>query len=287
MSRTINIEPFGRVETDIKISLDLKDNTISDAKVSGIMFRGFEKFLKGQAPENILVYLPRICGICSISHSIAASNALAAISEDFKTPPNGQLAKNIAHATENAMSHITQFYVYFAPDLTDDIYKKSEFYPEIKRRFAQFSDDSSVKPIMEERKRSLEVIGLICGKWPHNLAIHPGGISKTLTDSDVIRIKGITAYHQKIIENYLFGMPVNEYLKIQTISDFDAAFGVDSKNTSDLAAFYRFSQDIGLFKMGQGPVSFYPPVVIKKKMAVSFLSPVTGTNNTIIWILIK
>jgi Ni,Fe-hydrogenase I large subunit len=42
------------------------------------MYRGFEQILQGKHPLDALVYVPRICGICSVTQSVAAARALAA-----------------------------------------------------------------------------------------------------------------------------------------------------------------------------------------------------------------
>jgi len=41
------------------------------------MYRGFENMLSGRDPSDALVIVPRICGICSVSQSVAAARALA------------------------------------------------------------------------------------------------------------------------------------------------------------------------------------------------------------------
>ncbi|MCR4292599.1 MAG: nickel-dependent hydrogenase large subunit, partial [Candidatus Kuenenia sp.] len=255
MSKTISISPFNRVEGDLKIKVEVKDGKISGAQASGVMFRGFEYILKGRFPEDALVYTPRICGICSISHSVASSNALAAISEDFTPSRSGQHAKNISHATENAMSHITQFYLYFAPDLLNKKYAGLRYFPALEKRLTGLKGES-VKTVISERKRFLEILGLIGGKWPHTLAIQPGGVTKALTTSDIFRIKGVLKHFTVVMETVLLGMPVEAYLKIKSINDFDSAFIEASINRSDLALFYHFSKEAGFFDMGKGPGKF-------------------------------
>ncbi|MBF0292020.1 MAG: nickel-dependent hydrogenase large subunit, partial [Nitrospinae bacterium] len=237
----ITIAPFNRVEGDLKIKVELKDGKIFDAQASGVMFRGFEYILKGRFPEDALVYTPRICGICSISHSVASSNALAAISEDFTPSRSGQHAKNISHATENAMSHITQFYLYFAPDLLNKKYAGLKYYPFIKKRLTALKGES-VKTIMTERKRFLEILGLIGGKWPHTLALQPGGITKALTTSEIFRIKGVIKHFTTVMETVLLGMPVKSYLQIKSINNFESALMEASASASDMAFFYHFSK---------------------------------------------
>lgn len=251
----ITIAPFNRVEGDLKIKVEVKDGKITEAKASGVMFRGFEYILKGRFPEDALVYTPRICGICSISHSVASSNALAAISEDFTPSVSGQHAKNISHATENAMSHVTQFYLYFAPDLLNNKYAGLKHYPSLKKRLTALKGES-VRTIMTERKRFLEILGLIGGKWPHTLALQPGGITKALTTSDIFRIKGVIKQFTSVMETVLLGMPVQAYLKVKSISDLDSALIEASADTSDIALFYHFSKEAGFFDMGKGPGKF-------------------------------
>ncbi|HID93349.1 MAG TPA: hypothetical protein EYP60_04550 [bacterium (Candidatus Stahlbacteria)] len=74
--KTVTVSPFNRVEGDLEITVELKDNKVVDAYASGVMFRGFEKLLRGRDPMDALVFTCRICGICSVAHSTASSNAL-------------------------------------------------------------------------------------------------------------------------------------------------------------------------------------------------------------------
>lgn len=253
MSKTISISPFNRVEGDLKIKVEINDGRITDARASGTMFRGFEQILKGHFPEDALVYTPRICGICSISHSIASSGALAAVSDTFVPSGNGRLAKNISHATENTMSHITQFYVYFAPDLLR--HEQLKYYPLIEKRLAHLKGESA-KTIITERKRFLEILGLIGGKWPHTIAIQPGGITKSLDSSDIFRIHGVLKQFSTVVESVLLGMPTEDYLEIKSASDFDAVFLSGDNPASDLGLFYRFAVEAGLMTLGKGPGRF-------------------------------
>jgi len=255
LGKSISITPFSRVEGDLRIKIDIEDNLVKDARASGVMYRGFEKILKGHFPEDALVYTPRICGICCISHSIASASALGAISEEFTPSRSGQIAKNISHATENAMSHITQFYLYFLPDLTDDRFADFSFHKDIKSRFSTMTGSSTIR-VMEERKKFLEILGYIIGKWPHTLAIHPGGITKSLDSSDIYHINGALLRFIRFIESVLIGMPLKEYLNIKDSSSFDAVFSGKGGEISDLGLFYIFAKERGLMELGKGPGRF-------------------------------
>ena len=71
------VGPFNRVEGDLEVTLDIADGRVRAAHVNAPMYRGFEQILQGKAPHDALVYVPRICGICSVSQSVAAAHALA------------------------------------------------------------------------------------------------------------------------------------------------------------------------------------------------------------------
>ena len=73
------VGPFNRVEGDLEVQLDIEDGQVRSAKVNATMFRGFEQILRDHEPLDALVYAPRVCGICSVSQSVAAARALGAL----------------------------------------------------------------------------------------------------------------------------------------------------------------------------------------------------------------
>lgn len=85
------------------------------AEVTAPLYRGFEQILEGRPPLEALALAPRICGICSVSQSLAAAAALRDAMA-AEVAPNGILATNLAHAAENAADHLTHFYIFFMPD---------------------------------------------------------------------------------------------------------------------------------------------------------------------------
>jgi hydrogenase large subunit len=252
MSKTLTIAPFNRVEGDLKIKVEIKNGVLADAMVSGVMFRGFEKILKGRYPEDALVFTPRICGMCSISHSVASSNALKSVSEEFSPSENGRVARNICHAVENVASHISQFYLYCAPDFLNEKYKKLAVYSHLWDRLLPAKGSSFIK-VLNERKRFFEILGLIAGKWPHTLALQPGGITKSLSSSDILRVRGVLEQFSSVAESVLLGMSMNDYLSIKSVAEFESSF---SQNESDLGLFFAFAGETGLTRMGKGEGRF-------------------------------
>ncbi|MCB1878815.1 MAG: nickel-dependent hydrogenase large subunit, partial [Gammaproteobacteria bacterium] len=133
MSRRI-LGPFNRVEGDLEVKLEIRDDRVSEAWVTSPMYRGFEQMLHGRDPRDALVYTPRVCGICSVSQSVAAANALRAI-QGVVRPPNGELAINLIHGCENLADHFTHFYLFFMPDFAREAYRQRSWYDEVAARF--------------------------------------------------------------------------------------------------------------------------------------------------------
>lgn len=72
----ITIGPFNRVEGDLEVRLDVESGLVMRAEVTAPLYRGFEQILEGRPPLDALALAPRICGICSVSQSVAAAAAL-------------------------------------------------------------------------------------------------------------------------------------------------------------------------------------------------------------------
>ncbi len=248
MSKKIIISPFNRVEGDLEVVIEIKDKTIVNVNLSGIMFRGFEMILEGRDPVDALVFTPRICGICNVSHSVASSNALRSA---FKAemPRNAYFLRNIAQACEIIVNHLTHFYLFFIIDVLNKKYEKCSFYKEAYKRFAPLKGNSYVC-FIKHRKKFIELLGLIVGKWPATLAFQPGGFTKNLTRGEIFRALGIVNEFKYFIKKRLIGSSIESWLENQSISDVENWLTKEKSAESDLGLFINISHEIGLDKLG-------------------------------------
>ena len=84
--KRVVIEPLTRVEGHGKVTLLLdEDNHIQQARLHIVEFRGFEKFIQGRPYWELPVLVQRLCGICPVSHHLAAEG-LANLSLGGKKP---------------------------------------------------------------------------------------------------------------------------------------------------------------------------------------------------------
>ncbi len=108
-ARTIKINPVTRVEghLDIEVTIDsvANRNRVLTAKSSGTMFRGFELILIGRDPLDAVHYTQRICGVCPVSHGMAATLALEAAGGLAPTD-NGRILRNLVLGANYLQTHI-------------------------------------------------------------------------------------------------------------------------------------------------------------------------------------
>ncbi len=238
------VGPFNRVEGDLELRLDVADGKVAAANANSPMFRGFERMMLGKDPRDALTITPRICGICSISQSAAAALALADAAGVSPTPEGAKVAA-LLHAVENLADHVTHFNLFFMPDFARPFYQGRAWHGAVVGKFTAQSG-SSLRDGVEARAQLLHIVGLLGGKWPHTLAIQPGGVTRSPSARDLIRIQASLKSFRRYLEDTLFGAPVEVFSGLQSTSDLDAWA------TGDAGLFLRVAKDLSLDAMGQG-----------------------------------
>lgn len=117
MSREIEINPVTRIEGHAKITLKLDSKgAVKDAMFHVTQFRGFEKFCEGRPLTEMPSLMARTCGICPVSHLMAASKAcdqLLAVT----IPPTADKLRRIMNLAQIVQSHALSFFHLSSPDL--------------------------------------------------------------------------------------------------------------------------------------------------------------------------
>lgn len=247
MSRVV-VGPFNRVEGDLEVTLEIEDGRVAEARVGVPLYRGFEQILVGRPVDDALVIAPRICGICSVSQSLAASAAIAAFS-GAHAAPNGVLAAALAHGAENVADHLSHFYLFFMPDFARDDYAEAEWYGAVEPRFRAVRGTAG-NDFLKVRARLLEIMGLVAGKWPHSLAFRPGGTTRALDLGEKTRARGILADVRRFAEGPLFGAKLEAIADLADLADLER---LEIRGGSDFGAFLRLARGVDLWELGPGP----------------------------------
>jgi hydrogenase large subunit len=249
MSRLI-VGPFNRVEGDLEVTLEVADGQVASAQVNAPMYRGFEQILVGKPPRDALVIVPRICGICSVTQSVAAANALAALS-GVTPPPNGRLATQLTLATENLADHLTHFYLFFMPDFTRPAYSARPWWSEAVRRYDPRTGERT-RWATAARQRWMTLMGTLAGKWPHTLSIEPGGSSRAIEAGERVRLLARLREFQSFVETTLFGTSLTRLAEIDCLAAL-WAWVDEAPQQGDLRWFLSLARELDLAHLGAGP----------------------------------
>ncbi|MFH1524557.1 MAG: Ni/Fe hydrogenase subunit alpha [Chloroflexota bacterium] len=188
-AQKITIEPVTRIEGHAKVTIHMKDDgSVERAYMHVNEFRGFEKFCEGRLYFEMPQITPRICGICPVSHHLAAAKAGDALTG--QTPPRpANLLRELMHMGQIIQSHGMHFFELAGPDLLLGF----DSAPEMRNVIGLIAanPDLTVKAVML-RKFGQEIIRTLGGRRIHaNFAV-PGGVNKALQqpERDAI-LKGV------------------------------------------------------------------------------------------------
>ncbi|MDJ0779479.1 MAG: nickel-dependent hydrogenase large subunit [Gammaproteobacteria bacterium] len=244
--------PFNRVEGDLEVTVECSDGRVSQAWVNSPLYRGYEQILQGKDPRDALVYTPRICGICSVSQSVAAARALAA-AQGIEPTANGSLCTNLILAAENLADHLTHFYLFFMPDFAREQYAGRDWYDAVARRFRAQTGEVA-RQVLPARADFLHLTGILAGKWPHSLALQPGGSTRPIAAHERVKLANTIDDFREFLEQVLFDAALEE---VTTINDQDALLTFcQSRASGDFAQFVRIAQDLELAGIGRAADAF-------------------------------
>ena len=181
MSQKIVIDPVTRVEGHGKVTIHLDENNkVKDSFFHIVEFRGFEKFIQGHPYWEAPVMVQRLCGICPVSHHLAAAKAIDQIvglePEDLSI--TAQKIRKLLHFGQIFQSHALHFFYLASPDLLFG----SDASPS-KRNVVGVAMDypELAKKGILMRKFGQEMIKMIAGKRIHGISATPGGVHKKIS----------------------------------------------------------------------------------------------------------
>jgi len=178
----IVIEPVTRVEGHGKVSLLLdEENKVKQARLHIVEFRGFERFIQGRPYWEVPVLVQRLCGICPVSHHLAAAKAMDRIVGGERLTPTAEKMRRLMHYGQIFQSHALHFFHLVSPDLLFgfDADPVERNVIGVARKFPQLA----VQGVMM-RKFGQEIILRTAGKKIHGTGAIPGGVNKNLSPAE-------------------------------------------------------------------------------------------------------
>jgi NAD-reducing hydrogenase large subunit len=180
--RRIAIDPVTRVEGHGKVTLLVDDaGRVHQARLHIVELRGFERFVQGRPYWEAPVMVQRLCGICPVSHHLAAAKAVDQLVGVTTLPPTAEKLRRLLHLGQTLQSHALHFFHLASPDLLfgfdDD--------PAHRNVLGALRDhpDVALKGV-KLRAFGQEVIRVLAGKRVHGVLAIPGGVAKRLSRDD-------------------------------------------------------------------------------------------------------
>jgi NAD-reducing hydrogenase large subunit len=181
--RRVAIDPVSRVEGHGRVTLLVDEHQrVAEARLHIVEFRGFESFIRGRPYWEVPVIVQRLCGICPVSHHLAASKAIdAALGVAPAVPHAAQQLRRLMHYAQILQSHATHFFHLASPDLLFG------FDSEATRRHivaVAAAHPETARQGVLLRKFGQEVIKATAGKRVHGTGSVPGGVNRCLTHGE-------------------------------------------------------------------------------------------------------
>lgn len=175
----VAIDPLSRVEGHGKVTLLAdRDHHIRQARLHIVEFRGFEKFIQGRPYWEVPVAVQRLCGICPVSHNLAAAKAVDQLVGAREIPPTAEKIRRLMHYGQTLQSHAVHFFHLASPDFLFD-FDDTTVHRNIGGVMADYPDIA--RQGVRLRKYGQEVIRVTAGKRIHGTGTVPGGVNKALT----------------------------------------------------------------------------------------------------------
>ena len=177
MGTTLTIDPLTRIEGHAKISIQLDgDGAVQSARLHVGEFRGFEAFCVGRPFTEMAAITARICGICPVSHLLAASRTadkLLAVT----IPPAAERLRRLLNLAQILQSHALSFFHLSSPDFL----LGWECAPERRNLFGLIADHPDLaRGGIRLRQFGQGMIEALGGRKIHPAWVVPGGVRTPL-----------------------------------------------------------------------------------------------------------
>src|SRR5512136_247671 len=189
-THTYTIQPVTRIEGHGKVTIHMDEhNEVTEARLHIVEFRGFERFILGRPYWEVPVIVQRLCGICPVSHHLAAAKAMDRIVGGEQLTPTAEKMRRLMHYGQFFQSHALHFFHLASPDFlfgTDGSATDAFGAPAEQRHVLAVAakyPELAVQGVMM-RKYGQEVIKATAGKKIHGTGAIPGGVNKNLSVSE-------------------------------------------------------------------------------------------------------
>lgn len=167
--------PLSRIEGHASVEIDVREGRVLSTRFKASEARGFNYLVQGIPAEQISVIVPRICGVCSTAHHVAAVKAL----EDAYgvTPsPLGRRIRSLLLLGQMIQNQATSLFIFTMPDRlgVDSLFHVSEEEASLDTQF------NIARRALQVRQLGTNLITLAGGQFIHPVKAVVGGVSSSI-----------------------------------------------------------------------------------------------------------
>jgi len=188
---SLDIHHLTRVEGHGDIHITVQNGKLLDARWAIVETpRFFEAMLQGMSAEQVPFLTSRICGICSISHSLASIRALERAMA-IVPPPAAEKIRLLAMHGETLQSHALHLFFLIAPDFagTASVLPLIQSHPEVVRAGLQLKELGN------------EISTVTTGRCTHPVSLVVGGVSKAPDKQRLLDVKKMIQERKPALEH--------------------------------------------------------------------------------------
>lgn len=164
--------PLSRIEGHARVVIEVRDGIVKSAHFQATEFRGFEYLVQGAPAEQMPVIVPRICGVCSTAHHVAAVKALEDV-YGVQPPPLALKIRELLMLGQLLQNQATSLFIFTMPDRLgiDSIFDADEV------TLDNDAQAGMTARVLQVRQAGTHLIALAGGQFIHPVKAVVGGVT--------------------------------------------------------------------------------------------------------------
>lgn len=164
--------PLSRIEGHARVEIEVNQGKVISTRFKATEMRGFEIFVQGIPAEQMPVIVPRICGVCSTAHHVAAVKTL----EDaygVTPPPLALKIRSLLLLGQLLQNQATSLFIFTMPDRVgaDSLFEMDDVNINKKTHFEM------AQRALKIRELGTDLITLAGGQFIHPVRAVVGGVN--------------------------------------------------------------------------------------------------------------
>lgn len=164
--------PLSRIEGHARVEIEVQNGKVISTRFKATEMRGFEIFVQGIPAEQMPVIVPRICGVCSTAHHVAAVKTL----EDaygVTPPPLASKIRSLLLLGQLLQNQATSLFIFTMPDRVgaDSLFEMDDV-DVIKKKHFEMAQRA-----LKIRELGTDLITLAGGQFIHPVRAVVGGVN--------------------------------------------------------------------------------------------------------------